>query len=308
MSSPILIKLSEVWDAARDRLAESGTRLTLARISRETGVPVATLSDWRRGNHAPREPHELLRVVAVLCDWAGLPQPLAREWINLLEIARAPQPGEAEYQTAEPTPTWTPTSIGLSERLSSAFSRERVQIDAVCLTGQTLSLALAGPIQQVYAGTVRPQIVEMRLMLPSRSMKLAFPVPVIFSEDSLVRNHWLSQRNTQGQAIRSALTALRASHGIDVRVSFRAIPFTPMAEIYIINRSETLFSYCLISRHEEEISDTIVDIYDASRAGIGMLGRFSQDSEGDREATFVEQSMMWFDSVWVTVATELKLT
>ncbi|MFD9463128.1 hypothetical protein [Streptomyces sp. NPDC060027] len=47
-SSPtpeVLTELNSLWQQAQTRLAEAGSRLTLARASRATGVPVATLSD-----------------------------------------------------------------------------------------------------------------------------------------------------------------------------------------------------------------------------------------------------------------------
>ncbi|BFO22690.1 hypothetical protein SHKM778_90780 [Streptomyces sp. KM77-8] len=39
-----------------------------------------------------------------------------------------------------------------------------------------------------------------------------------------VHERWLAQRNAQGQVLRHNLLALRATHGIDVRVTFRALP------------------------------------------------------------------------------------
>ncbi|MCX4993367.1 hypothetical protein [Streptomyces sp. NBC_00568] len=62
----VLTELNSLGQQAQTRLAEAGSRLTLARASRATGVPVATLSDWLRGNHLPRETADLLKVVTQL--------------------------------------------------------------------------------------------------------------------------------------------------------------------------------------------------------------------------------------------------
>ena len=160
---PVIVELSKLWDAARAELAESGGRLTLTRVSRESGVPVATLSDWRRGNHVPREAEELLKVVRLLCAWAKQDPPVERYWRGLLD-----SPAVADVHQVP----FTSSVVALRDHLRSAFAAPEVWIDAMCLNGQSLALAMGDPIHAIHAGAVRPKKISVRVLLPSRDIEL----------------------------------------------------------------------------------------------------------------------------------------
>lgn len=71
-----------------------------------------------------------------------------------------------------------PTTVGLAPRIATAFAAEHVEIDAVCLTSISLTLAIGEPLRQIHAGRLKPAKVDVRVLLPSRDIDLAFPVPV----------------------------------------------------------------------------------------------------------------------------------
>ncbi|NGO75209.1 GntR family transcriptional regulator [Streptomyces sp. YC504] len=292
-----------LWDAAHARLAEGGTRLTLTRVHRETGVPIATLSDWRRGNHAPRETDDLLKVVRLLTQWAQLPPPDERDWMRLVDQARGLGTGRPRGDGAS---SWAPSSVGLGDGLMAGFTQPLVELDAVCLTGQALSLAMGRPVLEIHAGKVQPARIDVRVMMPSSEIQLAYPLLVEGPADGQSRLHedWLGRRNSHARALRSALLSLRASHGIDAKVSFRTLPFTPMAELYLINSIQALFGYCTLVRRGMELDHEYIELYDAAPE-LGMQRRFGTQREGDGEIGFVEQSHLWFNSVWETIAGEM---
>jgi hypothetical protein len=100
--------------------------------------------------------------------------------------------------------------------------------------------------------------------------------------------------------------ALRSTHGIDVSVSFRALPFTPPVKLYLLNNNEALFAYYTLTRRGVEIDHEYLEMYDAQ--GIqSMLFPFEQGA-GLRDTTFVEQSHVWFNSLWNTISSDLVLT
>ncbi|WP_406838882.1 GntR family transcriptional regulator [Streptomyces sp. AHU1] len=272
-------------------------------MSRETDVPVATLSDWRRGNHVPREFADLLKVVRLLSERAGQGPPSIARWRQLL-VASGPWP--AGSVTAGELAGWAPSIVALGDRLEAAFSEPHVQIDAVCLNGQSLSLAMGRPIQAVYAETVHPERIDVRVLLPSRDINLAFPCAIELNQEGFdpVHQGWLSQRNAHGQSMRMALLSLRETHGIDVRVSFRSLPFTPMAKVYLINGKEALFSYYMVAKRTAEGDFGSVDVYDPGPRGIVRLFGMGKIEEDD---IFVEQSHLWFNAIWESVSSELKL-
>ncbi|MZD04711.1 GntR family transcriptional regulator [Streptomyces sp. SID5785] len=202
------------------------------------------------------------------------------------------------------------TMVTLSPRLVEAFRAPRVRIDAVCMTSETLMLALGEPLRLIYEGRMRPESIDVRILLPSRDIDLAFPVPVGDAApdgDDPVHQRWLATRNAQGQVLRHNLRSLRTSPGIDVTVTFRALPFTPQMRLYLLNGEEALFSYYKVTRREEEIdSDTTLEMYAASDPQ--ALAFSFERRAGHRDRAFVEDSQKWFDALWGTITSDLTLT
>lgn len=199
-----------------------------------------------------------------------------------------------------------PTMVGLTPRVAEAFAAPHVEIDALCLTAVSLTLAIGEPLRQIHAGQLKPAKIDVRLLLPSRDIDLAFPAPVDASDGTLLHQRWLAQRNAQGQVLRNNLLALRTTHGIEVRVSFRALPFTPPVKLYLLNGSEALFAYYTLTRRERQIDHEHLQLYDAEGTR-SMLFAFGQGADL-RDTTFVEQSHLWFDALWETISSELVLT
>ncbi|GAA4956809.1 hypothetical protein GCM10023238_24350 [Streptomyces heliomycini] len=77
-----------------------------------------------------------------------------------------------------------------------------------------------------------------------------------------MHERWLTQRNAQARVLRHNLLALRATHGVEVRVSFRALPFTPPVKLYLLNGEEALIGYYLLTRREEEWESHTLEMYD----------------------------------------------
>lgn len=200
-----------------------------------------------------------------------------------------------------------PTMVGLAPRIAAAFEADHVEIDALCLTSISLTMAIGEPLRQIHAGQRKPAKVDVRVLLPSRTIDLAFPAPVDSGDDEggQVHRRWLDQRNAQGQVLRHNLRALRASHGVDVNVSFRALPFTPPVKLYLLNGSEALFAYYTLIKQSEEIDHEHLEMYDAQGAQ-SMLFPFHQ-GDSLRDTTFVEQSHLWFNALWGTISQDLEL-
>jgi DNA-binding transcriptional regulator YhcF (GntR family) len=213
-------------------------------------------------------------------------------------IAEPPARGHDEPQ---------PTMVGLAPRLTAAFSAPHVRVDAACLTAESLIPALGEPLRLIHSGTIRPRRIDVRILLPSRKINLAFPVPVEGrGDDDPVHQRWLQMRNAQGNVLRYNLQALR-SHGIDVDVTFRALPFTPPVKLYLLNEAEALMAYYMVERREETTDGGgTLDMYDV--LGTDSLLFSFEKSAGPRDAAFVEESQKWFDALWETITTDLTLS
>ncbi len=198
-----------------------------------------------------------------------------------------------------------PTMVGLGPRMTEAFAAAHVRIDAACLTAQSLLPALAEPLRMIHEGRIRPERIDVRVLLPSRDIPLAFPTAVD-GDDDTVHNRWLGMRNAQGQVLQYNLQGLRSTHKIDVNVTFRALPFTPPIKLYLLNGAEALFAYYTVTRREEQTEDGPLDMYDA--VGSESLLFSFEKRTGQRDAAFVDQSQKWFDALWETITTDLTLS
>ncbi|MFD5517161.1 GntR family transcriptional regulator [Streptomyces sp. NPDC127066] len=224
----------------------------------------------------------------------------------LSNVSKGSPPRIAEVAPTRNGPQ--PTMVGLAPRITEAFSVPHVRIDAACLTAETLMVALAEPVRQIHDGRIRPERIDVRILLPSREINLAFPVSVDDQgDDDPVHKRWLDQRNAQGHVLRHNLQSLRSSHGIEVHVTFRALPFTPPVKLYLLNGSEALMAYYTITRREEEISDDEkLDMYDA--LGTESLLFSFEKRAGGRDTAFVDESQKWFNALWETITKDLRLS
>ncbi|MYW19432.1 GntR family transcriptional regulator [Streptomyces sp. SID2955] len=257
-------------------------------------------------------PGERMPTQARLADEFGVERGAVRQALRTLQedgllsdVSKGSPPRVAGPAPAREEPQ--PTMVALAPRLTEAFCAPHVRIDAVCLTAQSLIPALGEPLRLVHEGRVRPERIDVRILLPSRDIHLAFPVSVDAGQgDDAVHQRWLVMRNAQGQVLRYNLQALHRTHGIDVQVTFRALPFTPPVKLYLLNGTEALYAYYMITRREEPTESGPLEIYDALGSD-SLLFSFDRRA-GQRDAAFVEQSRKWFDALWETITTDLTLS
>ncbi|MET8470355.1 winged helix-turn-helix domain-containing protein [Streptomyces sp. NPDC006422] len=265
------------------------------------------------------KPGDQLPTQATLAEEFGVERGTVRQALQLLETdgllskrSKGSPPRIAPASGARDEPQ--PSMVALAPRLVEAFHSPHVRIDAVCMTSETLMMALGEPLRLIHEGRIRPESLDVRILLPSRDIDLAFPVPVPGdsegpdrADEAAVHNRWLATRNAQGQVLRHNLRSLRSSHGIDVRVTFRALPFTPPVKLYLLNGAEALLSYYMVTRREEEIdNDFKLEMYSAT--GTQALLFSFEDRAGHRDRAFVEESQKWFDALWETITSDLTLS
>jgi hypothetical protein len=270
----------------RTGVLQPGQRMpTQAKLAHEFGV--------ERG--AVRQALRILQAEHLLTNVSkGAPATVAPD----LGLSRLPLGPMAQPQ---------PTTVALAPRIAEAFAAQHVEIDALCLTSVSLTLAIGEPLRQIHAGRLKPAKIDVRVLLPSRDIDLAFPAPVDASAPTeRLQRHWLAHRNAQGQVLRHSLRNLRVTHGIDVDVTFRALPFTPPVKLYLLNGAEALFAYYTLERRRQVIGHEHLEMYDAEGTQ-SMLFAFEQGA-GLRDTTFVEQSHVWFNALWETISSELLLT
>ncbi|MFF3965030.1 winged helix-turn-helix domain-containing protein [Streptomyces griseorubiginosus] len=289
----------------QENVAVNGSRKLSPQEIADTLRERIRTGDLKAGDRLPTQ--------AELADEFGVERGTVRQALRVLQedgllsnVSKGSPPRIAERVpglSGEPQPTM----VALAPRLTEAFASPHVRIDAACLTAETLMVALSEPVRLIHEGRIRPESIDVRILLPSRDINLAFPVPVEApDDDNPVHQRWLEMRNAQGHVLRHNLRALRSSHGIDVKVTFRALPFTPPVKLYLLNGGEALIAYYMVSRREESTDAGVLDMYDV--LGTESLLFSFEKGAGERDASFVAQSQKWFDALWETITTDLTLS
>ncbi|MFD5450778.1 GntR family transcriptional regulator [Streptomyces sp. NPDC003470] len=222
----------------------------------------------------------------------------------LTNVSKGSPPRIAEPPPARGEPL--PTMVALGPRLAEAFSVPHVRVDVVCHTSETLMLALSEPLRLIHEGRIRPESIAFRVLMPSRHIELAFPVLVADEEDDPVHTRWLQMRNAQARVLQHNLYAVRSTHRVDVRIDFRALPFTPPMKLYLLNGEEALLGYYMLTRREEEYESRTLEMYDALGSQ-SLLFSFLKRT-GQRDEVFVKESQKWFDALWETITTDMTLS
>jgi hypothetical protein len=289
----------------QENVAVNGNRrLSPHEIADELRARIRT-GDLKAGDRLPTQ--------AQLAEEFGVERGTVRQALRVLQgdgllnnVSKGSPPRIAGPEPVRDEPQ--PTMVGLAPRLMEAFAVPHVRIDAACLTAETLMLALGEPLRMIHEGRIHPQAVDVRILLPSRDINLAFPISVENAglDEDPVHRRWLEQRNAQGHVLRHNLLALRSSHNIDVRVTFRALPFTPPMKLYLLNAAEALIAYYMLTRREEEVESQTLEMYDT--LGVASLLFSFERRAGQRDAAFVDESQKWFDALWETITTDLTLS
>lgn len=201
----------------------------------------------------------------------------------------------------------TSRPVGLRPHLERAFEEQHVSVDFAGFSGETLHGAISEPLDKIRVGRLRPESLRVRLLVPDTTRPWSLPARVDDLSDSPAfreRATGIMRRHTQ--AIVDAVNEL-GELGIvpDATAELRAYPAVPMFKLYIINGDEAFYGYYPVQHHVVRLDGEPTPIWD-------LMGKdailFHHAADSDRESTgsqFVSQSMMWFDSIWNTVAKEL---
>jgi len=200
----------------------------------------------------------------------------------------------------------TERPVGLRPHLERAFEQSDVTVDFAGFSGETLHGAIAEPLDKIRAGRLRTSSIRVRLLVPDPTQPWTVPCRVDDLSDSppfRARALRIMERHTQG--IVDAVRELGELGLVDTaEAEVRFSPVVPMFKLYLINGVEAFFGYYPVQEHKVPLDGEPTPIWD-------LMGKdtilFHHSAESDPEAMasqFVQQSRMWFDSVWSSVARE----
>lgn len=82
----------------------------------------------------------------------------------------------------------------------------------------------------------------------------------------------------------------------------RTYPAVPLFKLYILNGEQTFFGYYPIRDHAVQLDGEVVGIWDLMGKDASLF-HYARDGDADSMGSqFVQQSLLWFDSIWTSVA------
>ncbi|MFI5622581.1 GntR family transcriptional regulator [Nocardioides sp. NPDC051685] len=199
----------------------------------------------------------------------------------------------------------TERPVGLRPHIEAAFEAEKVTIDFLGYTAETLHGVISEPLDKVRTGRHTPKSLHIRLLLSDMSRPLSLPVLANNRpEDSAaVRDRMADISTRHAGAIRETVQELADLALIpEATVETRVHGTAPLFKCFIINDTDMFFGYYPVVPHDVRIDGELVAILDPMGKDASM---FQYTDDGDPDSTdsqFVAQTREWFNSIWNTIA------
>ncbi|MGW7351634.1 winged helix-turn-helix domain-containing protein [Streptomyces sp. NPDC054784] len=286
---------------ARDVVAD-GLRRRIAQGELRVGQQIPTQAELGEQFSAPRG---AVRRALELLENEGLIK-RARQGTPAEVVQRVPDhpdpdadAGDASFGRRHQPRT---AGLELTDRVARAFRSPHVRIDAYCASGETLASALAGPVVAVTAGEQRPLSLRVRILLPDPDNALALPQVVGDPQDSRPRARLREVTEHIWGSLRHSLRMLEVRELVpEVRVEARKVSITPTQRVFVLNGEEVLTGHYQVLPRRVELSRDPMEIYDMLGLD-GILFRHTAVPGDQVTEAYVEQTKLWFDSLWDTIA------
>ncbi|PBC62945.1 GntR family transcriptional regulator [Streptomyces sp. Tue6028] len=198
--------------------------------------------------------------------------------------------------------------------IARAFAQPVVQLDVFTLTSESLDAHIRLQAERIRLGEIRPERIELRMLLPAESIDLPYPrARVTGVEEELQeqgRPHRLQERlrgitRRHTTSLRVALLDLQAEGLVpSADAVIRYVPLVPTYKLYLRPGVEALFGpYEVVERPILLDDGTEVDALDV--LGLGSTLTRHVNDEGDPDSpgsVFMESMQGWFNSCWNLLA------
>ncbi|NMO93999.1 GntR family transcriptional regulator [Actinomycetospora sp. TBRC 11914] len=194
--------------------------------------------------------------------------------------------------------------VGLRPHLERAFGEPNVTVDFAGFSGETLHGAISEPLDQIRAGRLRPDSIRVRLLVPDPARPWALPARVEDLEDSPEfrrRATGIMSRHTL--AVVEQVNELRELGLVpDALAEVRVMPSVPMFKVYVLNGAEVFFGYYPVVEHEVALAGEPTRMWDLMGKDTVLLSHAADADPDSMNSQQVSQAVLWFESVWETVA------
>jgi DNA-binding transcriptional regulator YhcF (GntR family) len=207
-------------------------------------------------------------------------------------------------QSSMPRATRLRQGATLGPLLSEAFEQPEVTLDVYTLTSESLDAHIRLQAERIHGGSIAPERIGLRMILPSRDLDLPYPRVTDDRGDGRLRKrlHDITDRHTE--SLRGVLRDLKTErHVTSVDVQIRHAPLTPAFKLYLLNGTEALHGpYEVIERQIELDSGEEITALDVLGLGATLTHQVKDEHPDSPGTVFVETWRSWFDSVWEYLA------
>lgn len=203
----------------------------------------------------------------------------------------------------------TERPVGLRPHLERAFEEKQVTIDFAGFSGETLHGAISEPLDKIRAGRLRPDSITVRLLIPDTSVPWTLPARVADLDDSpafRARAHKIASRHAQG--VVDAVNELSELGLVpEAKAQVRTQPVVPLFKMYMLNEREVFFGYYPVQEHTVNLDGEPTPIWDLMGKDAVLFHHTADVDDESMASQYVQQSRMWFESIWTTVARDVEL-
>ncbi|MFI6338419.1 GntR family transcriptional regulator [Streptomyces sp. NPDC050535] len=222
--------------------------------------------------------------------------------------------GSGSRVVKRPTHAGTPKQdaprvrASLGTFIARAFAQPVVQLDVFTLTSESLDAHIRLQSEHIRLGDIRPERIELRMLLPSESLELPYPRAKSPEEPGQLgqlqdRLRAITRRHTV--SLRTALRDLHTEGLVpSVQVEIRHVPLTPAFKLYLRPGAEALFGpYEIVERTILLDDGTEVEAQDVLGLGSTLTRHVNDEGDsGSPGSVFMESMQAWFDSCWELLA------
>jgi DNA-binding transcriptional regulator YhcF (GntR family) len=199
-------------------------------------------------------------------------------------------------------------SVTLREFFDEAFSGPEVVLDVSTLSSESLATQLKRQSRRIQADEVSPRCIAIRMLLPTESLVLPYPVAVDDETGRLnarLRQRMLDITHTHIRALRRELHQLEKGGRVEsAKMEIRHVSLAPVFKLYLINGMQALHGpYEVIERPIELVDEPEpVQALDVLGIKATLTHYVKDDNPASRGSAFVESWQAWFESVWIHLA------
>jgi DNA-binding transcriptional regulator YhcF (GntR family) len=200
----------------------------------------------------------------------------------------------------------TERPIGLRPHIERAFEAQHVSIDFAGFSGETLHGIVQEPLDKIRIGRLRPESIQVRILVPDTTQPMAIPCQVDDLADSpefRARATEIMRRNTL--AIVDNVTELQDMGLIkEATAEVHVHRAAPLFKLYLVNNEEAFFGFYPVREHIISLGGEPRAIYDLMGKDAILFHHSISDDDTSTGSQYVDQARTWFDSMWNTVSTE----